>query len=101
MDNLKTFYEAVLKSKSENIKKTKGSFIKKVSLASTMGFGLEINIGKDCPLVNTELSKLTEKYPDLRANILGVIKRSSRPKPLLYFSAIAFRLVTKLSNFLI
>jgi len=35
---------------------------------------LEINIGKDCPLVNTELSKLTEQFPDLRANILGVIR---------------------------
>ena len=44
-ENLKVFYEAVLKSKSDNIKKTKGSFIKKVSIASTMGFGLEINVG--------------------------------------------------------
>ena len=35
---------------------------------------LEINIGKNCPLVNTELSKLTDRYPDLRANILGVIR---------------------------
>ena len=35
---------------------------------------LEINIGKNCPLVNTELSKLTERFPDLRANILGVIR---------------------------
>ena len=35
---------------------------------------LEINIGKNCPLVNTELSKLTKRYPDLRANILGVIR---------------------------
>jgi len=35
---------------------------------------LEINIGKSCPLVNTELSKLTERFPDLRANILGVIR---------------------------
>jgi len=35
---------------------------------------LEINIGKNCPLVNTELSKLTNRYPDLRANILGVIR---------------------------
>ena len=44
-ENLKVFYEAVLKSKSDNIKKSKGSFIKKVSIASTMGFGLEINVG--------------------------------------------------------
>tara|TARA_B110000196_G_scaffold304672_1_gene301586 strand:- start:328 stop:1704 length:1377 start_codon:yes stop_codon:yes gene_type:complete len=35
---------------------------------------LEINIGENCPLINTELSKLTEKFPDLRANILGVIR---------------------------
>jgi len=35
---------------------------------------LEINIGKNCPLVNTALSKLTERFPDLRANILGVIR---------------------------
>tara|TARA_B100001123_G_scaffold156804_1_gene181539 strand:- start:1898 stop:3274 length:1377 start_codon:yes stop_codon:yes gene_type:complete len=35
---------------------------------------LEINIGKNCPLVNTPLSKLTDTYPDLRANILGVIR---------------------------
>ena len=35
---------------------------------------LEINIDKNCPLVNTELSKLTERFPDLRANILGVIR---------------------------
>ena len=44
-ENLKVFYEAVLKSKSDNIKKSKGSFVKKVSIASTMGFGLEINVG--------------------------------------------------------
>ena len=35
---------------------------------------LEINIGKNCPLVNIELSKLTERFPDLRANVLGVIR---------------------------
>jgi len=35
---------------------------------------LEINIDKNCPLVKTELIKLTERYPDLRANILGVIR---------------------------
>ena len=45
IENLKVFYDAILKAKSENTKKTKGSFIKKVSIASTMGFGLEINIG--------------------------------------------------------
>tara|TARA_Y100000590_G_scaffold265773_1_gene298544 strand:+ start:4226 stop:5602 length:1377 start_codon:yes stop_codon:yes gene_type:complete len=35
---------------------------------------LEINIEKDCPLVNTELSKLTTSFPNLRANVLGVIR---------------------------
>ena len=35
---------------------------------------LEINIGENCPISNTELSKLTEKFPNLRANILGVIR---------------------------
>ena len=35
---------------------------------------LEIDIGKKCPLVNTELSKLTQRFPDLKANILGVIR---------------------------
>ena len=35
---------------------------------------LEINIGENCPLVNTALGKLTERFPDLRANVLGVIR---------------------------
>ena len=35
---------------------------------------LEINIGEICPIANKPLSKLTEKFPDLRANILGVIR---------------------------
>ena len=35
---------------------------------------LEINIEKNCPLINTALSKLTQNFPDLRANILGVIR---------------------------
>ena len=35
---------------------------------------LEINIGKNCPLINTALSNLTERFPNLRANILGVIR---------------------------
>jgi len=35
---------------------------------------LEIDIDKKCPLVNTELSKLTQKFPELKANILGVIR---------------------------
>lgn len=45
IENLIAFYDSILKNKSDNIKKTKGSFIKKVSITSTMGFGLEINIG--------------------------------------------------------
>ncbi len=35
---------------------------------------LEIDIEKTCPLVNTELSKLTKRFPDLKANVLGVIR---------------------------
>ena len=35
---------------------------------------LEINIGKNCPLVNTELAALTKRYPNLSANVLGVIR---------------------------
>jgi len=35
---------------------------------------LEIDIDKKCPLVNTEPSKLTQKFPELKANILGVIR---------------------------
>ena len=44
-ENLKVFYDAILKSKPDSVKKSKGSFIKKISIASTMGFGLEINVG--------------------------------------------------------
>ena len=35
---------------------------------------LEINVDEKCPLINTELVQLTKKFPDLRANILGVIR---------------------------
>ena len=42
IDNLKSFYNEINKNKPEAVK---GSFIKKVSIASTMGFGLEVNIG--------------------------------------------------------
>ena len=35
---------------------------------------LEINIQKNCPLVNIELGNLTKQFPDLKANILGVIR---------------------------
>ena len=44
-ENLKVLYNAILKNKPDTVKGTKGSFIKKVSIASTMGFGLEINVG--------------------------------------------------------
>jgi len=40
LDNIKAFYESINKSKPETVK---GSFIKKVTIASTMGIGLEIN----------------------------------------------------------
>ena len=44
-ENLKVFFDAILKSKPDTVKGSKRSFIKKVSIASTMGFGLEINVG--------------------------------------------------------
>ena len=41
LENLKTFYISISKSKPETVK---GSFIKKVTIASTMGVGLEVNL---------------------------------------------------------
>ena len=41
LENLKFFYSSINKSKPETVK---GSFIKKVTIASTMGVGLEINL---------------------------------------------------------
>jgi large subunit ribosomal protein L1 len=41
LENLKAFYSSISKSKPDTVK---GSFIKKISIASTMGFGLEINV---------------------------------------------------------
>jgi len=35
---------------------------------------LEIDVNEKCLLVNIELSELTKKFPDLKANILGVIR---------------------------
>ena len=35
---------------------------------------LEINIKENCPLINTSLDALTKRFPNLRANILGVIR---------------------------
>ena len=40
LENIKTFYSSVVKSKPDSVK---GSFIKKVTIASTMGIGLNIN----------------------------------------------------------
>ena len=40
LENLKTFYSSINKSKPDTVK---GSFIKKVTIASTMGIGLQIN----------------------------------------------------------
>jgi large subunit ribosomal protein L1 len=40
LENLKMFYTSISRNKPEAVK---GSFIKKVSIASTMGFGLQIN----------------------------------------------------------
>ena len=41
LENLKFFYSSINKSKPETVK---GSFVKKVTIASTMGVGLEINL---------------------------------------------------------
>ena len=41
-ENIKTFYSSISKSKPDAVK---GSFIKKVTIASTMGVGLNINQG--------------------------------------------------------
>ena len=41
LENLKAFYLSINKSKPDSVK---GSFIKKVTIASTMGVGLEINV---------------------------------------------------------
>ena len=35
---------------------------------------LEILVGDNCPLVGTKLNEITKKYPNLNANILGVIR---------------------------
>ena len=36
---------------------------------------LEINVDKDCPLINIKLNELTKKFPKLEAHILGVIRK--------------------------
>ena len=40
LENLKAFFNSITKSKPDTVK---GSFIKKVTIASTMGVGLKIN----------------------------------------------------------
>lgn len=35
---------------------------------------LEISIEKKCPVINTPLKSLTEKFPDFKANILGAVR---------------------------
>ncbi|PPR45674.1 MAG: 50S ribosomal protein L1 [Alphaproteobacteria bacterium MarineAlpha5_Bin8] len=42
LENIKAFYATINKSKPDSVK---GSFIKKVTIASTMGLGLVINVG--------------------------------------------------------
>ena len=42
IENIKVFFDAVVKSKPEGIK---GSFVKRVSIASTMGLGIRLDIG--------------------------------------------------------
>ena len=36
---------------------------------------LEISIEKNCPIIDTSLKKLTEKFPDFKANILGAVRK--------------------------
>tara|TARA_B100000886_G_C20411396_1_gene487235 strand:- start:373 stop:1746 length:1374 start_codon:yes stop_codon:yes gene_type:complete len=36
---------------------------------------LEIDIKKDCPIINIPLKNLTEKFPDFKANIIGAVRK--------------------------
>ena len=36
---------------------------------------LEISVEKNCPIINIPLKKLTEKFPDLKSNILGAVRK--------------------------
>ena len=38
---------------------------------------LEISIEKNCPIKNIPLKKLTEKFPDFKANILGALRKEN------------------------
>ena len=44
IENLKVVYETILKNRPETVKGSKSTYVKKISIASTMGFGLEINV---------------------------------------------------------
>ena len=36
---------------------------------------LEISIERNCPIKDIPLKKLTEKFPDFKANILGAVRK--------------------------
>jgi len=36
---------------------------------------LEISVEKNCPIINIPLKKLTEKFPNLKSNILGAVRK--------------------------
>jgi trk system potassium uptake protein TrkA len=38
---------------------------------------LEISIEKNCPIINTPIKNLTEKFPDFKANILGAVRQDN------------------------
>ena len=46
-----------------------------VSFANKKVKMLEISIEKNCPIKNIPLKKLTEKFPDFKANILGAVRK--------------------------
>jgi len=46
-----------------------------VSFASDKVKMLEISVEKGCPIIDTPLKNLTEKFPDFKANILGAVRK--------------------------
>ncbi len=46
-----------------------------VPFASNKVKMLEIAIEKSCPIINMPLKKLTEKYPNFKANIVGLVRK--------------------------
>ena len=46
-----------------------------VPFASNKVKMLEISIEKSCPIINTPLKKLTEKFPNFKANIVGLVRK--------------------------